>query len=346
MDEYTAVTPSPLVKEAPQAQIIRVVRGAAATTDHLRTMLFQERTLYPACKDYLNLDFEATQGQSDRVSESWRRKLCEWIFEVVDHFSFDREVVSVALYYLDRVSSKHTEVSGKPVPKRQFQLIAVTSLYIAIKLHGETDAVDGPRLKLRIAAFEELSRGHFKVETIEAMELSILGALQWRVNPPTNFHFLAYFLRLLPQWSEDEYSESYESMARRIFDIAKYLNELSVCLSTFTFHYRPSTVAYASILCAIDTLHHTLPYEIRVQFLNNIAAATETLTPGMHDVAQAKSILKNLCPDMFPAQNPSGIGGAASPVCVREDQTEKDERSQRKRVRTSCEGEGRSADSV
>jgi lipoyl(octanoyl) transferase len=309
-------------------------------------MLFQERTLYPACKDYLNLDFEASQGHSDRVSESWRRKICEWIFEVVDHFSFDREVVSIALDYLDRVSSKQTEVSGKPVPKRQFQLIAVTSLYIAIKLHGETDAVDGPRLKLRIEAFVELSRGHFKVETIEAMELSILSALEWRVNPPTTVHFLAYFLRLLPQWSKEEYAESYESMARRIFDTAKYLNELSVCLSTFTFHYRPSTVAYASILCAIDTLHHTLPYEIHVQFLNNIAAATETLTPGMHDVARAKSLLKNLCPDMFPAQNPSGIGGAVSPVCVREDQTEKDERSLRKRVRTSCEGARQCADSV
>ncbi|KAI2503763.1 Cyclin [Fragilaria crotonensis] len=58
-------------------------------------------------------------------------------FEVVDHFEFDREVVSIALSYLDRVVSMKTKHSGEPMHRRDFQLVAVTCLYLAIKLHGK-----------------------------------------------------------------------------------------------------------------------------------------------------------------------------------------------------------------
>lgn len=57
------------------------------TVAYLSTLLSQEVKLYPPCPDYLsNLSSLSVSADSDPVSESWRRKLCEWCFEVVDHF--------------------------------------------------------------------------------------------------------------------------------------------------------------------------------------------------------------------------------------------------------------------
>jgi hypothetical protein len=63
------------------------VKGKETTLEYLAVLLRQEGTLYPPCEDYLS-DFDAvsSSSESDPVSESWRRKLCEWCFEVVDHF--------------------------------------------------------------------------------------------------------------------------------------------------------------------------------------------------------------------------------------------------------------------
>ncbi len=147
-------------------------------------MLKQESAQYSPCFDYLSVHRDL-QPSSEHVNENWRRKICEWAFEVTDHFGFDREVVSIALNYLDRVIAHTTETTNARVPRKEFQLVAVTSLYLAIKLHGETDAVEGAPRKLRINAFVELSRGMFTIETLETMERDILSNLEWNVNPPT-----------------------------------------------------------------------------------------------------------------------------------------------------------------
>lgn len=304
--------------ELDAGQDLLALGGMEDVVDQLRTMLFQEKNGYPICEAYLRgsattatstatatatstSTATAARGESDQVTESWRRRLCEWIFEVVDHFGFEREVVPIALDYLDRSVSATTRTSSKVLSKREFQLFAVTSLYIAIKLHGETDTTEGPRLKMKITAFQELSRGFFSTETIEAMERYILTTLGWRVNPPTSIFFVSYLIRLLPSWSAQEYGKSYEETATRIFEVAKYLTELSCFDSSFTFRYKQSAVAYASIMCAIDSIQDTspLPYEIYIQFLHNITVATKVLLPGMEGLMQVKTKLKSLAPSLF-----------------------------------------------
>ena len=44
----------------------------------------------------------------------------------------DREVVGIALSYFDRYASRHTAILAEPL----FQLVAMTSLYLAVKLHS------------------------------------------------------------------------------------------------------------------------------------------------------------------------------------------------------------------
>lgn len=271
----------------------------------------------------------------------------------MDHFGFDREVVSIALDYLDRVIANNTQKSGASVPRKEFQLVAVTSLYLAIKLHGETDAKEGAPRKLRITAFVELSRGLFSVETIETMERSILEDMKWKVNPPTSVAFIASLLRLIPKSFNGQPLHS--NVASHLFEMARYLTELAVCVSSFSFKFASSEIAYSSILCSIDALRNTVPfaYDTRVAFLNAMAGAT-SLTPNTPKVRQACSMLIELCPSMFDTPEPAtGLsrsssitgtggnitaeGGKTSPVCVLDGA--EGEFTQRKRLRSYEESE-------
>jgi len=295
-----------------------------ATTEHLRVLLLQEDLRYPPCKDYLSAVAEykreknaagavavapdavpTVDSATDMVSEAWRRKLCEWCFEVVDHFNFDRETVSYALDYLDRVVAVKTDEKREALPKREFQLLAVTSLYMAIKIHGEIDEQEGPRRKLRIGAFVELSRGFFSVQVIEDMESKMLAILKWRVNPPTCLRFIAFLLRLCPKWNSRDYPDhnSHAAVMRNLYDVARYLTELSVCVSTFAFQSKPSVTAYGSILCAIEALRSPLPSDVRAAFLNNMAESAN-LYPSADNVRRAYSNIKELSPTMFQEDDP------------------------------------------
>ena len=310
----------------------------------------------------------------DRVNEAWRRKLCEWSFEVVDHFGMEREVVSIAMNYLDRMVAKFVarqlrpqqggrvnedgltdDGSEEPLPrhlaKRQFQLVAVASLYIAVKLHGESEELDMDRRSLNVNVFVELSRGIFQADAIEEMERNLLFNLDWHLNPPTPLKFIASLMRLIPNWSapgyysadngscyngdgrEEPQHHRFKLVFKAIFDIAMYLTELSVCVSTFTFHSKNSIVAYASILCAMEALEDTLPlpYDARVKFVNRTAEATG-MYPESEKVRCVRNLLCELCPAIrerdvaslimmgedgnIEGEDEEDDAGKSSPICV------------------------------
>jgi hypothetical protein len=280
-------------------------QGLEATVDQLQAMLRQEQTHYLPCMDYL----KACELCPDplKVTSKWRLKICEWIFEVIDHFGFERDAASTALAYLDRSVAATSEAAGKSVSKREYQLYAVTSLYIAVKVHGEVDDAEGSRKKLQITAFQQLSRGFFTVETIEMMERRILSLLDWHVNPPTASQFLVQLLQLLPRWSTHESTTSYETAVTSIFDVAKYLTELSCCEEYFSFEATPSCVAHASLLCAIDALRDTmpLPREVNEKFLCNIALASRVLLPGLEKTMLLQRKLMDLSPSLFSVAQPT-----------------------------------------
>jgi len=109
-----------------------------------------------------------------------------------------------------------------------------------------------------------------------------------------------------------------------VFDVARYLTELSVCVSTFTFYARNSVIAYACILCAIDALEDTIPLhrDIRDEFLCNVAIATGLL-PDLKEVLEVQSLLMEICPSLREHDVSDIIAdlddGKASPVCISED---------------------------
>lgn len=113
----------------------------------------------------------------------WRRKICQWSFKVIDHFKIDREVVSGAMNILDRYVAKETNAicgdsmnicedrgSLENIDSRTFQLAAMTSLYLSIKLADYDEGQYAMQKKLRLDSFVELSRGQFCADEITKME--------------------------------------------------------------------------------------------------------------------------------------------------------------------------------
>ena len=218
----------------------------------------------------------------DRIPYAeWRRKICQWSFKVIDHFRLDREVVSCAMNIFDRFLAnipKTFDVCVCPCPScqrsvdsRTFQLTAMTSLYLAMKLNSDngSDDCSSPSRRLRLFSFVELSRGQFCAEDISEMEKTILKELRWKVHPPTPMTFISYLLRLMPPHSTMpiESRKTYDLVLHVLHELARYLTELSVCLGSACSVHSPSQVAYAAILVSMDLLTFSaLPDYIRDAF--------------------------------------------------------------------------------
>jgi len=119
----------------------------------------------------------------------WRSQMLEWSFQVIDQFGIDREVVAVAFNIFDRYVAK--ESSGHPFTIEDYQLLSMTSLFVAVKILGSY-----PR-KISIKALVAMSRGYYCEDDIRHTELDLLGVLGWRVNPPTALAFCRLFAELL-----------------------------------------------------------------------------------------------------------------------------------------------------
>ena len=180
---------------------------------------------------------------------------------------------------------------------RRYQLGAMSALFLVIKLHGETgSAAECQRAaddvsyfsrmnrrhkrRLRLMEFVELSRGQFDPADIAKMERVMLSTLEWRVNPPTPTVFVGHFLKLLPTHNMIQR----DLIMHVLQELSRYLTELSVCLADVTTLYRPSWIAYASLLISLDAIRlDALPLENRIAFHNTVALLTTNQAEYEHN---------------------------------------------------------------
>mmetsp|Transcript_21083 Transcript_21083/g.29766 ORF Transcript_21083/g.29766 Transcript_21083/m.29766 type:complete len:325 (+) Transcript_21083:119-1093(+) len=211
----------------------------------LEVMRMQEESTYQ-CSDYLFQQDNASSSNSmpqhqQTVDAECRYKMADWCFQVVDFCKFNRETVSIAMSFLDRYLSTDVGASKCLSSKKEFQLAAMTALYTAVKIN-EPEAMD-PKV---IAG---LSRGVYTEDQVTDMELSILTALQWRMNPPTALSFVRAFFQLIPK---DTLSESVQEAA---FELARFQTELAIS----DYQYctcKASTIAIAALANAFEGLEH------------------------------------------------------------------------------------------
>lgn len=173
------------------------------------------------------------------IDSSARRKMIEWCYQVVDLCKYRRETVSVAVCYLDRFLSTPTGETAL-ASASVFQLAVLTCLYTAVKMH-EAESLDP-------ATIAFISRGAFTKEQVTAMELTIIRALAWRLNPPTSTAFLHYLMKLTSHVMTPTDQEI-------VHDHAAFQLELATTDYEFAT-LKPSFVAVAALMNAVEQHQH------------------------------------------------------------------------------------------
>jgi Cyclin, N-terminal domain/Cyclin, C-terminal domain len=217
--------------------------------DIVAVMQLQERTVYRR-NDYL------TNGScSNIVDSTWRQRIVEWMFGVVDHCSLRRDSVAIATYYLDICVER-----GVVASRLEFQLAAMTALQLAIKLYDST--------VVKLDSMIKLGRGLFTEQDVIDMESKMLTALKWQVHPPTPICFLRQFLRLFPP--------TVLPLSRYVIaEVTRFIAEISVCLYKFV-DCPSSVVAYAGMLIAMEKIDPiTLPTWQRQQIYDCMSTAAK-----------------------------------------------------------------------
>jgi Cyclin, N-terminal domain/Cyclin, C-terminal domain len=201
--------------------------------DRLQAMILQEQKHYNYESYFPAVAWEDMERQS-QLNSSWREKICQWSYNVVDHFDLPREVVAVSLDLFDRyLATRGNQCSGNMA-----LLASLTTLHIAIKVHSEKN--------IKLTTLASLSRGQFESEHIEQMEWRIMNALGWQLHPPTLFAFVSHLLMLFP-------GDVHHLVRKELFEVAIYMAELSVCDSFFV-KYPASAVAMAAIINVMDDM--------------------------------------------------------------------------------------------
>jgi len=268
--------------------------------ERLHVMLHQEYTIYSNLTNYLTkedtscvtpgISFTERSMDIDRVL---RQKTCEWIFDVVDFFGYSREAAMLAAYYLDRFASL-SFTKGMPLSRRSFQLASIASLLIATKIDGGSPTTDKGYKKLTISTLVGLGRGQHSFEEIQQMEIKILRVLWWKVNPPTMAQFISHLMLLFP--SQKNIGTSSQRTDLIVFEMAKYLSELAVCVSELAIEHKPSEIAFASLIIAIDSANtSSIPQDFLTAFKVD-AANILNIHADSKEIHEISAIFKMICP--------------------------------------------------
>lgn len=236
------------------------VRSIDEVADRLISMQHQESTTY-RCGDYLDAyDNDMMSTQERTIDRDCRSKMVEWSYQVSDFCKFQRESVAMATNYLDRFLATSSLCAQRALCyKKEFQLVAMTSLYISVKLF-EPLAMDAGLLA-------HISHGCYSEVDIIEMEREVLKSLGWMVNGPTVHAFLNHIMELL-QASPYGYDDT---MVMTILDFSKFQAEIAVCDYDLALE-KPSTVALAALMNSIEGIEEMLfPAQSRFQFFHHIS---------------------------------------------------------------------------
>jgi hypothetical protein len=269
------------------------------------------------------------------------------MYELCDYFQLQREVVGIALFYVDRYFTITFNQGENPVAKREFQLIGLTALYIAIKTHGQSrqmvdDSNGGTtagemfnKLKFSLHICASTSREQFSARQIEECECLMLNTLGWRLNPivPSGcvIELLVVFLPCAMMGSSSgdgggDMKHHGQSVQNFVYDCATYLTELAVSVAALSLVYKPSVIAYASVLAAMDILLWDKSSSLSSGVTKDTLIGYDALLNqascrhfdmNKDDVGKAKEILTVMAPNVD-VLFPSPFAEPMSPTSVKE----------------------------
>ena len=221
----------------------------------LRTMKALESSVYKRPR---------AQSMPELFRGLWRRQIVEWMYVLIKYCKLRHEATAAAVYYLDAaVMCDSSSLVNSP---RDYQLCAMTALYLALKVY------DSPAVRvIKLKHLVKLGNGEFTVDDIIQKEQELVQALSWRINPPTANCFLHRYMELLPflDDSDEEYNvdtidvqtEEEKQLRpvelrrlKRLEKIQEVAYEyIEVAMSRDRFLSVPaSVIAYAALLSAME----------------------------------------------------------------------------------------------
>jgi hypothetical protein len=168
-----------------------------------------------------------------------RSTIVRWCLRVIKICQYKHDIAAIAIDYLDRYVATHQGQEAL-LDRRHYQLASLTCVYCAIKLHG-----DRPPLGPTVIA--KLSNGEISHNDVENMELKLLHALEWRMNPPTAMSFVRSHLDLVHEDEVDVFTRE------AILDLSQLQVNESLLRYDFVSEKR-SRLGLAALLNAADSL--------------------------------------------------------------------------------------------
>ncbi|XP_047946895.1 cyclin-D3-1 isoform X2 [Salvia hispanica] len=215
----------------------------------LSPLLLLEQELFWEDEELQSLFLKETQTRptiSFSLSPS-RKESVHWILKINAHYSFSPLTAILAVNYLDRFLSSLALADDKPW---MMHLAALTCLSLAAKLE-ET------HVPLLLDLQVEETKYVFEPKTVQRMELLVLSALQWRMNPVTPVSFLDHIIRRLGLKSHVHW-EFLTTCQNLLLSVASD--------PRFTL-YLPSVLATAAMLHVIHRLEPRRAVEYETQLL-------------------------------------------------------------------------------
>lgn len=208
------------------------------STATLNAMLRQEKKGYK-CEDYFHPEQHSDKDMTfvalhnREVNRNNREKMVDWYNEVAECCNFSCETVAIATSCLDRFVA--TKIGFRALVNSSFfRLAGMTALYITVKIY-EVEVMDPGMLS-------KLSQGLYTEDDIEKMEVRMLSALEWRVNPPTALAFVRQFLDMIHSLA------SMNSITmNNVYDLSQIQIKLALRNSRLVATQN-STIAFASLV--------------------------------------------------------------------------------------------------
>ena len=187
-----------------------------------------------------------------------RFKICQFCYSIVDIYDIDREVVSLAMNYLDRVQYKRirdilkhgcSDRSNCLENKKNNQMATIMAcLHIAIEMSPSLTGWHWDYNPWYMALIYH-SSVIIDPSDICKQESRILFELEFRVNPPTTLSFLQ---AMIPE-------EVFEHQNELKFENNTFLEELYYLIELCTldesmFGFRASSIAYSALVTIVEKI--------------------------------------------------------------------------------------------
>jgi len=250
------------------------------------------------------------------VNDHDRTKMVDWYYEMSDFLRIERGTASRSLTLLDRFMSsgaadgggdgrRRAPYSRRDVPgvvaaarldRDEYQLAALTALFLGIKLHE--------RLNIQPGHVAYLSRGRYGPDEVVEMEGVMLAALGWRVSGADKVDFVEALVGLLlPSGdggeivrdgsSDDVMMVDGDDPASSVADLSHLQIQLSDFDATFSSQ-RPSLVALAAVMNAFELKRDALSDLQARGFLEGLRTVTDALCPAPGDRGEVASAVDRL----------------------------------------------------